>query len=103
MADKATAINLAKQFVAACASSGLPVYAAWLFGSYAKGGQQEESDIDLALVSDQFTINFLENNHQTALINYDFPDIEVHHFNTQVFSKDDPFINEIKKTGIRIC
>jgi len=76
---------------------------AYLFGSYAKGKQQEYSDIDVALVSDVFTSNKIENNHKTALINYQFVNIEVHHFNTNVFAKDDPFINEIKKTGIRIC
>ena len=102
MADKTTAINLAKQFVDACRKNGVSVFSAWLFGSYAKGIQHEGSDIDLALVSDSFTINFIENNHKTALINYQFPDIEVHHFNTQIFTNDDPFINEIKKTGIRI-
>ena len=102
MADKTTAISMAKQFVEACSKNGLPVFSAWLFGSYAKGVQQENSDIDLALVSDAFTLNFLDNNHKTALLNYNFPDIEVNHFNTQIFTKDDPFINEIKRTGIRI-
>ena len=102
MADKTTAINIARQFIDACRKGGVPVFSAWLFGSYAKGIQHEDSDIDIALVSDSFTINFIENNHKTALINYQFPDIEVHHFNTQVFTKDDPFINEIKKTGIQI-
>ncbi len=103
MADNTTAINTAKQFIEACRKDGLPVLSAWLFGSYAKGEQHKDSDIDIALVSDSFTINFIDNNHKTALINYNFPDIEVHHFNTQVFKENDPFINEIKKTGIRIC
>ena len=102
MADKTTAINIAKEFVEACSKNGLPVFSAWLFGSYAKGDQREYSDIDVALVSDAFTLNFLDNNHKTALINFSFPDIEVHHFNTQVFTNDNPFINEIKKTGIRL-
>src|ERR1700753_472834 len=103
MADKSTAIVLAQKFVDACRKEGVPVFSAWLFGSFAKGEQRKDSDIDLALISDAFTINFIDNNHKTALVNYQFPDIEVHHFNTQVFTKDDPFINEIKKTGIRIC
>ncbi len=103
MADKTTAINIARQFVNACREQGVPVFSAWLFGSYAKGQEHKYSDIDVALVSDLFTINFIDNNHKTALINYQFPDIEVHHFNTQIFSKDDPFINEIKRTGVKIC
>ena len=102
MADKSTAINIAKEFVETCNKNGIPVFSAYLFGSYAKGLQHEYSDIDLALVSDLFTINYLDNNHKTALINWKFPDIEIHHFNTQVFTNDDPFINEIKRTGIKI-
>ena len=102
MADKTTAINIAKEFVEAVNKSGVPIYAAYLFGSHAKGLQHEYSDIDLALVSDVFTWNFIDNNHKTALINWDYCDIEVHHFNTQKFTNDDPFINEIKKTGIKI-
>jgi len=102
MADASTAVNIAKQFIEACRKNGLPVGSAWLFGSYAKGKQTKDSDIDLALVSDMFTLNFIENNHKTALINYNFPDIEVHHFSTKTFMQDDPFINEIKRTGIKI-
>ena len=83
-------------------TTGVHVFSAWLFGSYAKGLQREYSDIDLALVSEDFTLNFIDNNHKTTLINFNFPDIEVHHFNTQEFKNDDPIINEIKKTGIQI-
>ena len=102
MAEKATAINIAKQFVEAVNKSGVPIYAAYVFGSYAKGLQHEYSDIDLALISDIFTWNFIENNHKTSQLNYKYYDIEVHHFNTQAFTNDDPFINEIKRTGIKI-
>jgi len=75
---------------------------AWLFGSSVKGTATKYSDIDIALISDLFTLNFLQNNKYTALLNYKYPDIEIHHFNTNIFQKDDPFINEIKRTGIKI-
>jgi predicted nucleotidyltransferase len=102
MVNKSAAINLAKQFIEHCKNNGLSIRAAWLFGSYARGNQREESDIDLALISDSFTVNFIENIKKTAIINFNFPDIEVHHFNTQVFNSDTPFIEEIKETGIKI-
>ena len=102
MVEKTTAIENAKAFIKDCILKGIPVSSAWLFGSYAKGYAHEYSDIDLALVADTFTLNFLNNNHETALLNYKYPEIEVHHFNTEIFEKDDPFINEIKRTGIKI-
>ena len=102
MVEKSAAIATAKAFVLSCIKTGLPVKEALLFGSYAKGEQRQNSDIDVALVSDVFTFNFIENNHQTALINYEYPDIEVHHFNAEDFKKETSFINEIKRTGIKI-
>ena len=102
MVEKSVAIEKAKAFIGSCIRTGLPVKEALLFGSYAKGVQQEYSDIDLAIISDAFSVNFIENNHKTALLNYQYPDIEVHHFNSSDFEKDLPFINEIKRTGIKI-
>ena len=102
MVERTDAITTAKNFVNACINKGISIKAAILFGSYTKGMQNQFSDIDLALISDEFTLNFIENNHKTALINYQFADIEVHHFNTQYFERDLPFINEIKRSGIQI-
>ena len=102
MVEKSVAIETAKAFVLSCIDKGLSVKEALLFGSYAKGEQRQYSDIDLALVSEAFTLNFIENNHKTALVNWQFPDVEVHHFSTTDFAKDRPFINEIKRTGIKI-
>ena len=102
MVDRTSAIKLVKQFLDDCIKSGVSVTSAWMFGSYAKGNPREFSDIDLALVSDDFTRNFIENNHKTALINFNYPDIEVHHFNRKLFMQQDPFIDEIKATGIEI-
>jgi len=102
MAETTTAIATAKAFIQECIQKGIPISGAWLFGSYAKGYAHHYSDIDVALVSEIFTLNFLNNNKKTALLNYKYSDIEVHHFNTKIFEQDDPFINEIKRTGIKI-
>jgi|ERR1022692_1531068 predicted nucleotidyltransferase len=102
MVDRTNAIKLAKQFLEDCIKGGVSITSAWMFGSYVKGNPREYSDIDLALVSDDFTRNFLDNNHKTALINFNYPDIEVHHFNRMAFMQHDPFVEEIKKTGIEI-
>ena|ERR1017187_594092 len=102
MVDRSIAIKMVKQFLDDCIKSGVSVTSAWMFGSYAKGSPREYSDIDVAIVSDDFTRNFIENNHKTALINFRYPDIEVHHFNRKLFMQPDPFIDEIKETGIEI-
>ncbi|MCX6154523.1 MAG: nucleotidyltransferase domain-containing protein [Candidatus Kapabacteria bacterium] len=73
-----------------------------LFGSYAKGHSNEDSDIDLALVSDQFSGNPFADWHKLSPINIKFSLIESHPFSSKYFEESDPFIEEIKRTGIRI-
>jgi predicted nucleotidyltransferase len=102
MVETTTAIETAKAFINECIKKGVAVSEAWLFGSFVKGRAHRYSDIDLALVSEQFTLNFLENNKKTALLNYKYADIEVHHFSPDEFERDTPFVNEIKRTGIKI-
>ena len=89
-------------FVNACIQNGVTISEAYLFGSWVKGKQDMWSDIDVALVANSFSRNIIENTKQTALINYQYPDIEVHHFSPDDFSLSDPLINEIKRTGIKI-
>ncbi len=99
----AGATKIATDFVNACIKIGIPVKEAVLFGSFVKGKADRNSDIDLALVSESFGRNIIINSKQTALLNWEYPDIEVHHFNTKDFQWDtSPFINEIIRTGIKI-
>lgn len=41
-------------------SENLPVKAVYLYGSYAKGNQTEESDIDIAVVVDKLSDNYFD-------------------------------------------
>ena len=102
MLTKENAIKEAKAFVEACKNKGIAIEKAILFGSVAKGRQHEYSDIDLALVSNQFSKNFISNTKMTTPVNIKFPAIEVHHFNNDYFKQGDPFINEINATGLVI-
>jgi predicted nucleotidyltransferase len=76
---------------------------AYIFGSYAKGQQTEWSDIDLALVSDQFEgIRFYDHcKISPYLIKVD-ASLEVHPFSPEDFTPDNPFVEEIMETGVRI-
>ncbi len=102
MDKTADAKQIAINFVKTCVNYGIPLSEAYLFGSWAKGTATANSDIDLAIVASSFGRNIIENSRQTALINYEFSDVEVHHFSPNDFNSDDPFINEIKRTGLKI-
>ena len=73
-----------------------------LFGSYVRKTAHKWSDIDLALVSDDFTGQRLEDRHKISKANIKYVDIEPHIFNTANFDESDPFIEEIKRIGKEI-
>ncbi|MCL2328936.1 MAG: nucleotidyltransferase domain-containing protein [Bacteroidetes bacterium] len=75
-----------------------------LFGSFAKGTQHEWSDIDVALVADDFTgVGFLDIQRFSGIgIKKPYIRIESLTYPTDYFEESDPFIEEIKKTGIEI-
>ncbi len=102
MLTRETAIDQAINFIFDCFKYGINVEKAILFGSIAKNEHKETSDIDIALISKQFSKNFVYNNRLTSKINIKYPLIEVHHFNTDYFNDGDPFINEIASTGYEI-
>ena len=77
---------------------------AYLFGSYAKNKQTPDSDIDIALFidnlkdSDKFDVQV-----QLMLLAAQFDSrIEPHPLSKQDLFSDNPFVYEIKKTGIEI-
>ena len=74
---------------------------AYLFGSYAKGSSSSNSDIDLALVSDNFEgIRFKDRDKIRKITLSVSSDLEVLPFNTNDFTIDNPFAREIMETGI---
>ncbi len=102
MDKKANGKRIAAEFVKSCLTAGIPLSEAYLFGSWAKGLQKEHSDIDIALVGDSFGKNIIYNASQTAMVNYDFPQVEIHHFSSDEFCSSDPFVKEIRRTGLKI-
>jgi predicted nucleotidyltransferase len=75
----------------------------WLFGSYARNEQQEYSDIDVALVADEFeSIGFIDVSHFADIL-IKYPLLEPHTYNTNDFiTFQNPFAAHIQQTGIRI-
>ena len=89
-------------YLTECNTLGIHFKKVILFGSYARNSAHQWSDIDLALVSDDFTGMIIDDNRKISRANVKFIDIEPHIFNSVYFEKGDPFIEEIIKTGREI-
>lgn len=83
---------------------GVNIRRAYLFGSFAKNRQHEWSDIDIALIADDFIgLPVVDKDPFRILhIQPEFIAIETHTFPTSRLEEGDPFIREIVKSGIEI-
>jgi predicted nucleotidyltransferase len=83
---------------------GIRLHAVFLYGSFAKGTQHEWSDIDVALVADKFKGLFCDDSRKfrKVIIKDPYIIIETKTYPTDYFEESDPFIEEIKRTGIKI-
>jgi hypothetical protein len=102
--DRDTAIKRVNEFINELLSLQLSIRKAILFGSYVTNRQREWSDIDLALVADEFSGFGFEDRKYFARINIRKPYamIQTKTYAPDYFEKGDPFIDEIKKSGIII-
>ena len=96
-------IELVKKFVERAMEDNIHITEAILFGSYAKGTNNEWSDIDIAVVSDDFEgIRLYDNKKiRNAKLKTSI-DLETHPYRPEDFTPDNPFVNEILNFGIRI-
>ena len=75
---------------------------AYLFGSFAKGNETEESDIDIALVLENMT-NFYDTQMQLMRVRRKIDlRIEPHPISDEDFVGENPFAYEILTTGIEL-
>ncbi len=75
---------------------------AYLFGSYAKGNEREESDIDVAIVLGNMT-DFFEIQKLLMRIRRKVDlRIEPHPIDEREFNSSNPFVFEIQKNGIEL-
>jgi predicted nucleotidyltransferase len=97
-------INTVRNYAKEINQAGVNLRKVILFGSFAKGTQHEWSDIDVVLVADDFTgVGFLDRQLFSGIgIKNAYIGIEPLTFPTDYFQESDPFIEEIKKTGIEI-
>jgi predicted nucleotidyltransferase len=104
MLDKDAAIAIVRNYAQEIESHGVHLRDVILYGSFAKGMQHEWSDIDVALVADEFTGWYLDDKKLFPYVGIKKPyiRIEAKTYPTQYFQQGDPFINEIIKTGVKI-
>ncbi|MDR3133617.1 MAG: nucleotidyltransferase domain-containing protein [Prevotellaceae bacterium] len=104
MLTRNTAIKIAENYAREIEASGVRLRAVILFGSFAKGTQHEWSDIDVALVADEFTgLGFVDKKLFPYIgIKQPYLRIESKTYPTEYFHSGDPFIEEIKREGILI-
>ena len=100
--DKNYAITLSKNYVEKVKQNHIDVLDAWIFGSYAKGNYNGDSDIDLALVLPENSISFDTDVRLMALRKGDETMIETHTYSQHDFLTNLPIINQIKQFGFQL-
>lgn len=94
-------INTVKQYIKLIPKE-VGVKRAYLFGSYARGKEKEESDIDIAVVIENMPDFFSTQKLLMQLRRNVDLRIEPHPIMEQDFNSSNPFAWEIEKTGIKV-
>lgn len=92
--------NYIQSFVNDLKQAGYSPERVMLFGSYAKGNPHSLSDIDLAVWDEKFTGCGTEDITPIASIVSKYPFIELHSFPKNETADENPFLEEIFKSGI---
>ena len=96
---KKTAVNIARKYISYIPKE-MTVKTAYLFGSYAKGNQSDDSDIDVAVIIDN-TDDIFDIQMQLLRLRRKVDlRIEPHPIKEQDFSSQHPLADEIMQSGI---
>lgn len=102
MVTQHIALAEVRAFVDDLRDLGIQPQHVFLFGSFARNAQQEWSDIDVAVVAEELS-GFRPSDFRLmsrALARH--AGIEPHPFRPEDFTDWNPFVQEIKRTGIRV-
>jgi len=96
-------MTIVSHFLEELQRSGLHLTAAYLYGSHAAGTAHPDSDIDVALISEDFHGNWMEDHRRVldALLRCDAR-IEAVRFRPEQFRDEHPLAWEIRTKGIRL-
>lgn len=102
MLTKEIAISTAQSFIADIKKLGFNPSAAYLFGSSVSNTAKEFSDIDLALWDKSFSGALHLDYEKVKTVLAKYKNIELHTYNSSQDESSNPFIDIIKKTGLKI-
>jgi predicted nucleotidyltransferase len=101
--DKTDALKISQTYLKRVRQEKLDFSEAWLFGSYAKGNQNENSDIDIAIILKDDENHTFETDVKLMVIRKGEETlIEPHAFTREEFNPTIPIVNQIIKYGERI-
>ena len=100
--DKKNAIRITNEYLNKLLKNHIDIHSAYLFGSFAKDKYHRDSDIDLAIVLDKALNTFETEIKLMTLRTGDETLIEPHIFDLADFHTNNPLIEEIVNTGIKI-
>jgi len=100
--DKESAIKLSRKYLIKVRRSDIDISEAWLFGSFARGNNNENSDIDLAIVLSKNNKTFETEVKLMTLRTGEETLIEPHAFNKDEFEMNSPIVYQIVKNGLRL-
>lgn len=97
------AINVVRKYIQELEKNHIHILEAIIFGSHAKGTAKDESDIDVALISDAFTGDRFEDRRKIVPFRRKIDSrIEPIPFKPEDFHNGGTLAEEIKRTGIQI-
>ena len=96
-------IKISKRYIEELEKNGIKISEAIIFGSHAKGVVHEDSDIDIALISDSFTGNRFDDRRKVVPFRRKIDSrIEPIPFRPEDFNEGSMLAEEIKNTGKKI-
>lgn len=94
---------LVNRYIQVLEKSDIRIQKAILFGSYASQKYDKWSDIDIALISDDFEgVRFKDKEKIRKITLSVSPLLSPLPYKTKNFSNDDPFVRHIKETGLSL-
>ncbi len=96
--------NIVEKYIA-IVKENYNVVAIILFGSYAKGMENEDSDIDIAVITDDIKTDKFDEEVKLTLLRRKIDNrIEPHIISINDYENDEtPFVVEVKNTGIKVA
>ena len=101
--EKDSVIKTVKKYLREVRNSGIRIKKAYLYGSYAGSKSQEDSDIDVAIISPDFSGNRFNDALKLKSLRWKIDlRIEPMPILPEDFTEDNPIVYEILKKGIPV-